>query len=408
MFRVSWMEFSAVLAWSCFLLGVVLLGSIAGAAAQTTDTPRCSSVIPEYGGDGTGHRPYEIENVEGLWCMRQDLNAEYRLVSDINASETEEWNNGAGFEPVGGSPALDGTPFNGTLDGAGYNITGLGINRPDENFVGLFGAIGGEGTVTNLTLADVEVRGDTYTGALVGDNRGEITRVLVTGYVNGTEDVGGLVGYNREGKVSGHSTTDVEVMQSTGGGLIGSNEGEVTESSARGNVTSPITAGGLIGFSSRDGTVVESYASGDVEVIESTAGGLVGFNRGLVTKSNTSGDVTSGGRISGGIVGDNRESGVVNESYATGTIKGNEAVGGFVGINYGTVEGLEATNEIGGNESKVEDMDMVGGLVGWNTEGTIRNSSATMDINSSSRSGGLVGRNSEGIIQNSHATGNLP
>ena len=99
-------------------------------------------------GSGTEEDPYQITNVHQLQEMNDDLDAQYILINDIDASETREWNVGdhdedpetpdsaMGFEPVGTyeheNPIVG---FTGSLDGQGYSINGLFINRPNEDNV---------------------------------------------------------------------------------------------------------------------------------------------------------------------------------------------------------------------------------------------------------------------------------
>ncbi len=70
-----------------------------------------------------------------LQGMAGGLSGNYALGADIDASTTAAWNSGAGFAPVGDSA----TPFLGTLAGLGHRISGLTINRPTTDYVGLFG-----------------------------------------------------------------------------------------------------------------------------------------------------------------------------------------------------------------------------------------------------------------------------
>jgi hypothetical protein len=87
-------------------------------------------------GSGTAGDPYIITTVGQLQEMKNNLSAHYALGKDIDASETVNWNGGAGFEPVGTSAST----FAGSLDGRGYKITNLYINRsgesPDPKVVG--------------------------------------------------------------------------------------------------------------------------------------------------------------------------------------------------------------------------------------------------------------------------------
>jgi len=91
----------------------------------------------------------EISNVQELQNMEEDLDGDYVLVGDINAS-------GVDFEPiskednVNTSKALTsdtdrfelgveaGEYFTGSFDGNGHTISNLQIDRPNESSVGLF------------------------------------------------------------------------------------------------------------------------------------------------------------------------------------------------------------------------------------------------------------------------------
>ena len=101
----------------------------------------------------------------------------------------------------------------------------------------------------------------------------------------------------------------------------------------------------------------------------------------------------------GGLVGFNRD-GTVSNSYATGSVTGNGYVGGLVGRNEeGTVSNNYATGAVGG-------VRRVGGLVGYNVGGTVSNSYATGAVTGKGLwIGGLVGYNVGGTVSNSYATG---
>ncbi|HOV32658.1 MAG TPA: GLUG motif-containing protein [Candidatus Hydrogenedens sp.] len=122
------------------------------------------------------------------------LYGEYELTQDIDASNTINWNNGAGFKPIGTSNAQ----FVGMIDGKEHKITGLYINRSDEGYIGLFGYIGSGGEVKNLGLENCRIIGSEYVGGLVGLNyKGSIESSYNTGAVSGSgNNVGGLVGSN--------------------------------------------------------------------------------------------------------------------------------------------------------------------------------------------------------------------
>ena len=71
-------------------------------------------------GDGSAANPFRISSAAELDCVRADLSAHYALVADIDlGAYTDNW------VPIGASAAA---PFLGTLDGAGYAVSGLAIN----------------------------------------------------------------------------------------------------------------------------------------------------------------------------------------------------------------------------------------------------------------------------------------
>jgi hypothetical protein len=91
--------------------------------------------------------------------------------------------------------------FNGNFDGNFKVISGLWINLPDLNNVGLFGAA--QGSISNLgvRLAEEGITGKNSVGILVGTSSGSLTisKCFATGKVSGTgtgdsDRVGGIIG----------------------------------------------------------------------------------------------------------------------------------------------------------------------------------------------------------------------
>jgi len=313
--------------WRCVLFASVLVAAVllaATGAVTAQSAPDCSL---SYNGDGTEANPYEVENVDQLQCIEaQGLDANYVQVSDIDASETESWNGGKGFEPIGDTP-FTGTPFTGEFDGKGYMITNLIINRNtvSTGSVGLFGGVNSAGAITDASVVNINVDGIEPVGGLVAWNKGVVSNSYASGLINGSDSVGGLVGDNTIGTVTNsYSTAEVTGSGIFIGGLVGDND--------------------MIGGTEGGGTISKSYATGSVEG-SGDVGGLVGFNGGMVEKSYATGSV-NGTRprttSSGGIVGFNV--GMVEKSYAVGSVYGSEEVGGLVGSNGGSIkEGGEIT-----------------------------------------------------------------
>lgn len=270
---------------SIFLITVVLIGVMAGCVP-----------LPS--------RNTEVRDWYDLNAVRDNMEGNHRLMNNLDATSAgyEELagpmaNQGKGWEPIGywDLSGGRGSPFMGVFDGQGYDIRDLYINRPDEDTVGLFGAVAGfksveEGIVANLGVVAANVTGGSYVGALVGYNLiivlqpGTVISCYATGSVTGHDYVGGLVGWHVEGTVSGsHCVTSVTGRYYVGG-LVGHNlYGTVSNSHASGNVTGNGCVGGLVGMN-HDGTVIDSYSIGSVSG-DDDIGGLVGENIGAVSNS---------------------------------------------------------------------------------------------------------------------------
>jgi PGF-CTERM protein len=261
-------------------------------------TPTYPSLVPyEHDGRGTDQEPYEIGTVLELQLMANTLTANYTLVDDIDASGTENWNDGAGFEPIG--EFGDDNEFMGTFDGSDYIISKLTINRSDEDAVGLFGATEADAIIENVGLEDVDIHGDSEVGGLIGENGGEVRESYVTGSVDGDGfDIGGLIGDNFGGEVNdSYATVDVYGGGYSIGGLVGNNgNGEVRRSYATGSVDGGnFNIGGLVGDNDNGGGTVEvSYWDTETTGLDESNGGT-GLTTVQMTGVNASADGNMGG-----------------------------------------------------------------------------------------------------------------
>ena len=257
-----------------------------------------------------------------LQGMQGYLSRNYALGSNIDASATSGWNSGAGFNPVGSYISQ----FTGNFHGLGHTISGLTINRPATNLVGLFGFAQGS-ILRNIGLTGGAVTGHDSVGALVGAaNHGSIANAYNTGTVSGNQGVGGLVGVSTASIANAYSTGAVSGSSAVGG-LVGGNSGNITNSYSTGAVSGSSTVGGLVGVNSDN--ITNSYSTGAVSGT-SEVGGLVGGNRGNITNSYSTGAV-SGTNQAGGLVGGNR--GNITNNYSTGAVSGTNQAGGLVGTN---------------------------------------------------------------------------
>lgn len=236
--------------------------------------------VPDYrdtaGYEGFITSPYRlwmlVNNVRQLQDMDKNLSGNYVLGKDIDAAETATWHGGAGFKPIG----LLGRRFDGQLDGMNHVISNLTINRPRNDFVGLFSELAG--TVRNLGLQDVHVTANSHAGAFAGYNGGVLNNVYATGSVSvdvepgnseqATATAGGLVGSNGRNGVIKDAYSLVKVGgRSVLGGIAGANEGLIDGVYAAGKVGefddiyNLFQFGGLVGTNS--GQVRNAYWTTD-------------------------------------------------------------------------------------------------------------------------------------------------
>jgi methylglyoxal synthase len=309
-------------------------------------------------GSGTTEDPYIITTVGQLQEIENNLTAHYILGNDIDASETINWNGGAGFEPVGTATNM----FTGSLDGRRYRITDLYIDMSGTDNVGLFGYVGDGGVVENVWLENENVRGSCFTGGFIGVNLGIVLNCYSTGPVVGDDYVGGLVG-GSTGIVSNCYSTGPVVGDNYVGGLVGYN----------------------VGTEYGTGTISNSYSTGPVSG-DDYVGGLVGGNEGYLSNSYSTGPVV-GDNYVGGLVGGNEVA--ISDSYSTSSVSGNGDVGGLVGYNGMTISNCYSTGPVVGD-------NYVGGLVG-NNWGTVSNSFWDTQTSGQATSNGGTGKTTENM-----------
>jgi filamentous hemagglutinin family protein len=211
-----------------------------------------------------------------LQGMNGNLNQNYALGADIDASVTSTWNGGAGFNPVGSVA----TTFNRSFEGLGHTISNLFINRPAVDDVGLFGSIDSFSSISNIGLLGGSIVGANNVGALVGESASDgstITNAYAISNVNGINQVGGLVGNNGSIISNAYAAGNVSGTNSVGG-LVGDNNfGDIRDAYATGNVTGTNSVGGLVGNNGNFSFITNTYAAGSVTGV-SQVGGLVGNN----------------------------------------------------------------------------------------------------------------------------------
>jgi len=280
-----------------------------------------------------------IQNVEQLQAMRDNLSANYLLGNDIDATATASWNGGAGFDPLG----VSNNSFSGQLDGMGYIVDGLTIQRGDQLGVGLFGYTTADSQIRNLGLTDVNIQGQSFVGSLVGKSLGLLDGVFATGRVGGDFVVGGLAGSSQGSITESYAATDIEAF-SIAGGLVGSQGPGIYDSATRTRSTS---------------SVDNSYATGTIKVTvdpaSGSAGGLVGMLDGAISNSYSTVIINE---TSAGLVGSATQGVFTNVYYANTDRDGNtlDTAGlDFGGRSWAKMTQLDAFNTWG------SDIDAEGG-----------------------------------------------
>lgn len=127
------------------------------------------SYLRAIGGSGSRASPWLLTDIYGVQGMTSRRFSSYALANVIDASDTVNWNAGAGFRPIGGESGtlLEGF-FGGTLDGRGFAIENLYIRQPSYYDSGFFSRLQ-NATIRNLRLTGATIEfGGTSFGRVAG------------------------------------------------------------------------------------------------------------------------------------------------------------------------------------------------------------------------------------------------
>ena len=164
-------------------------------------------VVPSWQGSGTADDPYLITTTAEMDRLASNVNIGidyggkyFRLANNI-AYDGSTPNN---YTPVGCNYAEGMYPhaFNGIFDGYGNTISGIAAGSiatdGGSSHQGVFGLLGTDGIVTNLTVANSTFAGNSNVGAIVGSNKGSVSSCFVKEVVvqtsNGGSSVGAVIG----------------------------------------------------------------------------------------------------------------------------------------------------------------------------------------------------------------------
>ena len=233
-----------------------------------------------------------IYDLAGLQAMNDDLSADYVLMTDIDASDTVNWNGGRGFIPIG----EPGDEYKGTLDGRNHTISNLYQDTTTygeyTSFIGVLGDpvhASQNGHVKKLKLIDFTIANVRMgqTGLMIGSMGKSCTATDC--YVSGSihvyigHKIGGFVGgIGQDCQLTrcGAVLDFIEPWESGSynGGFYGLNSSTgvvFTDCYARANIAQPggdcktgIPTGGFGGEADENvdsGTYTRCYAAGSIQ-----------------------------------------------------------------------------------------------------------------------------------------------
>ena len=211
--------------------------------------------------DEAGTPYFEIYTPQDLVLFAECVNArqgysdlDARLCADLDLSEVCGQTLGA-FTPIGSSDR----PYTGSFNGCGFTIRNLYVDASKNS--GLFGVIGENASISDLTLENAAVRGESYVGGIAGYNDGgTVYACAVNGAITGTYFVGGVCGYNNGGVVNACAVT--------------------------GSVSGANVVGGVVGYNgnaSASGQLLNSFCCASVNADDIPVGGLCAYNEGDVS-----------------------------------------------------------------------------------------------------------------------------
>ena len=279
---------------------------------------RSSSLAPAEG-DGTFANPYKISSIDDLNLIQANQGAYYRLTKNISTD---------------GRTNFSASYFSGTLDGAGFTITGLQKPLIQQN----------AGTIKDLNIvADFDYDSHDIHGVVVQYNTGKIQDCRVTG------------------TVTGHMGSTSSMSHPAFGGIVGENEvaGTISGCSSGVNISISMTAtdsyvGGIAGVNI--GTIEKCVAGGNLSVTQANGNSYQVYLGGIAGRIEQFGNM----------------GGYVKQCAFTGTlhVTGGTAVTGQICAQV-NANVLNSAIGLNGHVSDCYGKNGQGALIGTNTEQTL-------------------------------------
>ena len=369
----------------------------------------CCLVFPagmsaQFSGSGSGTKddPYRIFNADQLNQVRnfaEKTDVYFSLEADIDMTQWIAENNPSqGWLPIGNN----NSGFRGKFNGNGHTISNLWINRPNTDYIGLFGYISTGADIQNLKLENADYVGKDYVGGFVGycNNANSITSCAFNGKISGNDYIGGICGYNFNENYDmtiSDCLTDSHIKgRDYIGGICGYNYNEaylnnynnmiprssVSDCISYNNIDGRDYIGGIYGYAYNYNnsyiTTSDCYSYNNIDGRD-YIGGIYGYSDIVYFSHITTSDCYSynhinGNNYIGGIHGcsytnynNNGSYITISDCFTNGRIKGNESLGGIVGyINYINGDGNHSIkiSKCYSNNSIIEGKNYVGGILG--------------------------------------------
>ncbi len=329
--------------------------------------------------------------------------ANYVLMADIDLNPNKWEDDGKGnitftddsaeqWTPIG----TRDEPFTGTFNGNGHTISGIYINKPEEDTKGLFGIIE-DSTIENLTVSG-SITGNGGLGGITCITKGKTTINNCHNLCNisGVISIGGITaGIQNNGNVIINNCSNKGNLTSTGdwanlGGIVGTTNGDKT--------------------SNKEITITNCYNEGIIKGEGTAVGGILGEqvkaeNNFLIENCYNIGDINGKDQVAG-IVGRLYYNCTIRECYNKGDIEGKNYTGGIAGENMGHnfIELCYNSGNITAEEGTAAGITAVNNYF---NEGTVKNSYNTGDIKGKGIVGGIVGFTQFGTIENCYNIGKV-
>lgn len=408
-----------------------------------------TAAFAQFSGSGSGTKddPYLIFYAEQLSQVRNFLNKEgvyFKLMLDIDLSDWISENAPKeGWQPIG----TGSSPFLGVFDGNNHVISGLIINRPSSDNVGLFGMTGQwDGGETTAIIRNVKIEGSIkakssaggfsgYANSTLFENCSSSMSIVSKGCsggivgtsnncsfnsctfnganISGTEYVGGIVGkeYDGSDNISLCSVNSTITGTNYVGGLVGGGEANslsvnyIKKCKVNADIVGNNHIGGVIG-DTKNIKIDSCFCSINIIATGDYVGGLIGsFNQGLeshIRYCSVTGHI-SAVNYTGGLIGfssrdDNYNSleCYVENSFSICNISSSgDYVGGLVGYDYGGYARY-LTCKDSYHSGTIQGRDYVGGIFGFKREGKIKNVVKTGNTIGRKFVGGIIGKGDGG------------